>query len=246
MDYMQCIQELFKGTYRQGPGTDEATLKALSYVEVPSKGKILDLGCGTGAQTMALLKNTGAQVTALDLFQGFLDTLYQNAAAAGFKARLKTLRGDMNTLDFPEGEFDAIWSEGAIFIMGFENGIKEWKKYLKPGGYLVVSEASFMKSSLPPELENYWKNAYGSMGTDMSNKDSAIRQGYEVIADFPLGKQGWLDYYAALKNNLEEFSKKHKNGDALELIKDTNDEMNIFEKYSDYYDYIFYVLKKPY
>ncbi len=245
MNYMDYIQILFKGTNRQGPGTDAATLKALSYIKIPSNGKILDIGCGTGAQTMVLLKNTSASITALDVFQGFLDTLYQTSTAAGFKGRLKTLRGDMNTLDLPDVKFDAIWSEGAIYIMGFENGLKEWKKYLKSGGYLVVSDAVFIKPDLPAELVRYWNNAYGGMGTAGSNREAAVRQGYEVVADFQLGRQGWVDFYGPLKKNLEEFSKKYRNGDALQLIQDTKDEFDIYEKYSEYYDYVFYILRKP-
>lgn len=244
MDYMDCMLALYKGTKRQGPGTDEATKKALGYVKLPSKAKILDIGCGAGAQTMTLLNNTKADVTAVDFFQEFLDPLYNNAKEAGFKERLKTIRGDMNALNFPDREFDLIWSEGAIYIMGFEKGIRDWKRYLKSGGYLVVSEATFLKNELPAELESFWKNAYSPMGTVESNKEAAMRQGYTVIADFPLGKQGWVDYYEPLKTNLEAFAKKYKNGDALQLIKETKEEIEIFEKYFDYYDYCFYVMKK--
>ncbi|WP_373463197.1 hypothetical protein [Bacillus sp. SORGH_AS_0510] len=36
----------------------------------------------------------------------------------------------MKSLPYDEGQFDIIWSEGAIFIIGFEKGLREWKKYL--------------------------------------------------------------------------------------------------------------------
>lgn len=46
----------------------------------------------------------------------------------------------MFELPFSANTFDIIWSEGAIFIIGFEQGLREWKPFLKLGGYLVLSE----------------------------------------------------------------------------------------------------------
>ena len=54
-----------------GPGSDEATLKALSYIPLLNeKTKILDIGCGTG-QTITTTKNTAAQITAVDMLPQF-------------------------------------------------------------------------------------------------------------------------------------------------------------------------------
>ena len=36
----------------------------------------------------------------------------------------------MDALDFPEHNFDIIWSEGAIYIMGSEAGLRQWKPML--------------------------------------------------------------------------------------------------------------------
>ncbi|MGE5484827.1 MAG: hypothetical protein ACM3X4_07420 [Ignavibacteriales bacterium] len=48
----------------------------------------------------------------------------------------------MLQLSFPPESFDLIWSEGAIYIMGFGNGLTAWKPLLRRGGYVVVSELS--------------------------------------------------------------------------------------------------------
>ncbi|GBR74764.1 ubiquinone/menaquinone biosynthesis methyltransferase, partial [Candidatus Termititenax aidoneus] len=63
------INEYFAGLERQGPGSPEATIRALGFIDnLSNEAKIADLGCGTGSQTMVLAQNTKGTITALDLF----------------------------------------------------------------------------------------------------------------------------------------------------------------------------------
>ena len=56
----------------------------------------------------------------------------------------------MDNLPFQNEELDLIWSEGAIYNIGFERGMNEWNKYLKKGGFIAVSEAvSYTHLTLP-------------------------------------------------------------------------------------------------
>lgn len=64
------------------------------------------------------------------------------ANASGVAERVKALNMSMLQLSFPPESFDLIWSEGAIYIMGFGNGLTAWKPLLRRGGYVVVSELS--------------------------------------------------------------------------------------------------------
>ena len=63
------ICEYFSSVERQGPGSAETTIKALSFVEgLTDKSLIADLGCGTGGQTITLAQHTPGQITGIDLF----------------------------------------------------------------------------------------------------------------------------------------------------------------------------------
>lgn len=62
----------------------------------------------------------------------------------------------MDNLPFREEELDLIWSEGAIYNIGFERGLNEWRKYLKTGGYIAVSEISWFTEQRPAEIHNFW------------------------------------------------------------------------------------------
>src|SRR5262249_11799155 len=60
-------------------------------------------------------------------------------------------RASMSALDFPDASFDLIWSEGAIYVMGFAEGLRAWKRLLKPHGAIAVTELSWLGPDIPEE-----------------------------------------------------------------------------------------------
>ncbi len=95
------INEFFTELERQGPGSAEETVRALSFIgNISNKTKIADLGCGTGFQTMVLAQNTEATITALDLFAGSIDKLNAKAERHGLQDRVKGIVGSMDDLQF--------------------------------------------------------------------------------------------------------------------------------------------------
>ena len=117
------ICEYFLNTERQGPGSPEVTLKALGFIDnLTDQSLIADLGCGTGGQTMVLAQHAPGHITGLDFFPGFIDRFNSNARGLNLQDRVKGVVGSMDNLPFGEGELDLIWSEGAIYNIGFERG----------------------------------------------------------------------------------------------------------------------------
>jgi ubiquinone/menaquinone biosynthesis C-methylase UbiE len=136
-DY-QLLIDLHKSANRQGPGGDAATEKALSLAMIDRTAplKIADIGCGTGASTLLLARLLKAQITAVDFLQDFLEVLEGRAENMGLSEKITTLFCSMDNLPFGDEEYDVIWSEGAIYNIGFERGVKDWSRYLKTGGLL--------------------------------------------------------------------------------------------------------------
>jgi len=129
---LTIIYEYFSNTERQGPGNREETLKALKFISgLTGKSKIADIGCGTGGQTMVLGENTSCEIIGIDSWQGFINQFNENARIKNLENRVKGMVGAMENLPFQEEEFDLIWSEGAIYNIGFERGMNEWRKFLK-------------------------------------------------------------------------------------------------------------------
>ena len=142
MEEMSLLVDLHVHHDRQGPGSDVVTLQAaaLSGLQPGQELKVLDVGCGTGAASLVLTEHLQAQVTAVDFLPDFLDKLNERAAERGVAGQIETLSCDMSELPFPESSFDVIWSEGAVYNMGFGNGVSYWQRFLKPGGALVVKK----------------------------------------------------------------------------------------------------------
>ena len=159
---MELLIDFHKDAERQGPGSDEDTLRALSFIDLNKKShiKVADIGCGSGAQTISLAQNLNAEITAVDLFPEFLDKLNINSENLGLQDKIISLEKSMDDLTFNKEEFDIIWSEGAIYIIGFEDGIKKWKDCLKIGGYIALSEITWTTNSRPAEIEEHWNNEY--------------------------------------------------------------------------------------
>lgn len=118
---VHLICEFFLNTERQGPGSPEVTLKVLSFIDhLTDHSRIADLGCGTGGQTMTLARHAPGQITGLDFFPGFVERFNHNARELNLQERVKGIVGSMDALPFGEEELDLIWSEGAIYNIGFE------------------------------------------------------------------------------------------------------------------------------
>lgn len=243
----KLICDFFSTMERQGPGSPEVTLKALGFIDnLSDKSLIADLGCGTGGQTMVLAQHVPGKITGLDLSPEFIDVFNRNARHLGLQDRVKGIEGSMDDLPFREDELDLIWSEGAIYNIGFERGLKEWRKYLKPGGYVAVSESSWFTDERPAEINDFWMDAYPEMDTLPNQVAKLYNVGYLPVATFILPENCWTEHYFASKIEAGKvFLAKHAgNKMAEEFSKLQADEEELYRKYKQFYGYVFFIAKK--
>lgn len=245
---MNLFWELHKDIPREGPGEDEATLRAYALLQdLPKQPRILDIGCGPGAQTIALAKATDGQIVAVDAHEPFLDELVVRAQREGVGERVTAQKGNMFALEFENESFDLIWSEGAIYIIGFQRGLIEWREYLKAGGYLVVSELSWLRDDLPAEVKEFWMADYPGMQSIAGNLQIIEEAGYELIGHFTLPESGWWkDYYNPLTERVQMLREKYADNEEAHMIFGlTEKEIEMYREFSAYYGYEFYIMRKP-
>jgi ubiquinone/menaquinone biosynthesis C-methylase UbiE len=243
---MDIFFDIHKDLPREGPGESASTRKALSLLEKLSPNPhIIDIGCGPGMQTLDLARNTRGKIVAVDNHQPFLDQLQQRAQAEGLAERISTVNQSMFELNFPEKSFDLLWCEGAIYIIGFEQGLRAWRPLLKPGGYAAVTEISWLKPDLPEEVRSYWMAEYPGMRSIDENLQSIRAAGYREIGHFTLPPSSWwADYYNPIEARLPKLREKYRgNAEASDWLDATQKECDIYRKYSDYYGYVFYVMQ---
>lgn len=244
---LNIICEYYSGLERQGPGSPEITKKALSFIEnLTEESNIADIGCGTGGQTMVLAQNTLGNVRGIDLFPTFIDLFNKNAIQLNLHDRVKGQVGSMDNLSFQDEELDLMWSEGAIYNIGFECGLKEWRKFIKTGGYIAVSEASWFTDERPNEIEEFWADAYPGIDTIPNKVEQMQKAGYVSVATFILPEECWTEHFYAQQNMVqEEFLKKHAGNKSAEgFIENQRHETQLYYKYKGFYGYVFYIGKK--
>jgi len=242
---MDLFLELHSDTPRQGPGCFKSTRRAFESIPNISKGvRVLDVGCGPGAQTLDLAKLVeplDGEVVAVDFYEKYLKEAQQSVEQSGLK-NITFQQADMNALPFDDASFDIIWSEGAIYIMGFEKGLMEWKRLLKPGGTIAVTEISWLKEAAPEPVREFWAEGYPALQTVEGNLDIAKRCGYRVLDHFTLPESAWLDnYYTPLEKRFPLFEKQDG---GEELIAMEKAEVELYRNYSDCYGYEFFVLQR--
>jgi ubiquinone/menaquinone biosynthesis C-methylase UbiE len=241
------MYEVFEALPRQGPGDARATRRALeSMANLPGKPDILDVGCGVGLQTLELANLTDGTLTAVDNHQPFLDTLRANADKKNLSAEIRCVQGDMSALNFESESFDAIWSEGAIYIIGFEKGLWEWKTYLRPQGYLAVTEVSWLKQNPPGDLRKFWEEEYPAINDIDTNLRIIDACGYHLIDQFVLPESAWWeDYYKPLAEKSTLMRDNYRDDRQAQAFFDVLDtEIDMYRAYSDYYGYVFYIMQR--
>jgi SAM-dependent methyltransferase len=247
MEERQLLVDLHRDGHRQGPGGDAQTRLAVTLSGLDGRRglRIADIGCGTGASTLVLAQALDAHIVAVDSLPAFLEVLRAAAARAGVADRITTRVQSMDALAFEAGELDAIWSEGAIYNMGFEAGVTAWRRFLKPGGILAVSELTWLTHERPADLQAHWDAEYPEVDTAAARMAVLERQGYSPIGYFVLPEDCWLDhYYRPLQQRFPGFLDAHGHAAAAHAIVDAEAaEIALYERYRAFVGYGFYVAR---
>ncbi len=238
--------EIYENIPRQGPGSVDSTQKAFQVIKnLPENPNILDIGCGAGAQTFTLAKLTGGKIIALDNHRPFLKIIEERTGSEKTKAEIVTRHQSMLEMDFDPGSFDLIWSEGAIYFMGFENGLKTIQPLLKPKGYVSVSEANWFKPNPPAEAVKIWQEEYPDIKT-VDQTISAISDcGYKLLDHFKLPESDWWNFYNPMESKINALRNKYIDyNKILAELSVIYKEIEDYRRFSDWYGYTFYVMQR--
>ena len=118
------------------------------FVNLPDGGKGLDVGCGSGALTIACAKrNPNAEMVGIDRwgkeYASFSKQLCENNSKAEGVHNTSFLQGDATRLDFGDGTFDAVTSNYVYHNIAGKNKqelLLETLRVLKKGGTFAIHD----------------------------------------------------------------------------------------------------------
>ena len=252
MNDLHLLVDLHRDGKRQGPGGDDETRLAieLSGLTAEEGLRIADIGCGTGAPTLVLAKELDASVTAVDFLPDFLHELEIAARREHLDGRIETLAASMDALPFEAQSFDAIWSEGAIYNIGFANGARAWRRLLKPNGILAVSELTWLTRNRPAEIEQHWNHEYPEVDTASAKMSVLEDNGFSPVGYFVLPERCWLkNYYRPMQARFAAFLARNGNDNdntelAAAIVASEEHEIRLYERYSAYVGYGYYIARR--
>ena len=201
------------------------TRKALRMLPRLNRPRILDIGCGSGVSTMELARLTDGEIIGLDIDQDMLDVLRLKIEEAGLRDRFKVINRSLFDMEFPDESFDLVWAEGSINVIGFKKGIQEWKRLLKPGGFMVVHDER------------------GNVGEKLDQISSC---GYELLGYFEMDTETWrTEYFLPLETLvLETRAKKPYAPGVLEALHDAQRELDMFKEDPERNSSVCFVMKR--
>ncbi len=201
------------------------TRKAFRMLPKLDKPRILDIGCGSGVPTMELARLGQGEVIGIDIDQPALDKLTRKISEAGFSNQVQAVNCSILDMSFPDESFDIIWSEGSIFVIGFERGIWEWKHLLKTNGFMVIHDE---KGNIEEKLEQISKC------------------GYMLLGYFVLSQDTWrAEYFAPLEELVAKSQTIHTDDpQALEELNQAQRELEMFRNNPERNNSVYFVIQK--
>ncbi|MBE9536161.1 MAG: class I SAM-dependent methyltransferase, partial [Proteobacteria bacterium] len=172
--------------------------------------------------------------------------LMKQARNEGFEEKIIPQNMSMLDMDFEEETFDIIWSEGALYFMGFQNGLKRCHQLLKDKGYLAVTELVYIVPNTPKPVVEYFESEYPDIKNIEGKIETIKKERFNLISNFTLPESAWLNsYYLPMEKELPHLNKKYQGNEvALAIFEGFRNELDFYRKYSKFYGYEFFVMQK--
>lgn len=120
--------------------------KYATLIDPGPSGRVLEVGCGTGAMTRALVRRAdfSGKAVGVDQSPHFVDAARRFAQDEGVTAKVEFHVGDAHGLDFPDGAFDAVFAHTLIsHVTDPAAVLREMVRVLRPGGALAIFDGDY-------------------------------------------------------------------------------------------------------
>ena len=149
-----------------------------------SEARVLDAGCRDATHMCEIAERFDALVWGVDIVESNVGLATKKISDAGLSERVSAARGDIQSLDFADGEFDVVWSRDMLTVVpDLRRAFSECARVLKPGGYMLIFTNFVTDLMEPSEFER----VCGPLGVCADNLsegyfEAAFREsGFEIV-----------------------------------------------------------------
>jgi SAM-dependent methyltransferase len=140
--------------YTKHIGGVKATRELLSLCQVNQDKVVLNVGCGAGGTTTYIVKNYGCHVVGADIKHNMAASAKKRAQKKGLSEKTEFIQADAQDLPFKGGSFDIVLCESVnTFIPDRVKAVSEYKRLVKPGGFVGLNEPVMLKTPSPAVAE---------------------------------------------------------------------------------------------
>jgi SAM-dependent methyltransferase len=153
-----------------------AELRAWLLFHLPARGdRALDLGCGTGGQTV-LLADRYAEVLAVDLSGPMVEFARRRRPGPNVRYEQRDLRDVTPDTD---GRFDLVFSAYTLHHVDLHSALLRIRSLVRPGGQALLVDAVDDRPAVPrPWLR---RQAWRTFGIDLRHRRRPLREAVELL-----------------------------------------------------------------
>ena len=216
---------------------------------LPNTPRVVDLGCGAGAQTLYLAELTSGPITAIDTHEPSIRKLIAEIDRRGLSGRVRAVVGDMTRpaeVGLAAGSADVVWSEGALYNVGIAPALQICGELLREDGYLVFTESVWRRANPPHVVREMFDVEYPTMGTVQDVLAAIKTAGFRLQGHFTLPDEAWWDdFYTPMERRIAEMRVTYAGDhEAQGILERLAEEPQMHRQYADYYAYEYFVTQR--
>ena len=172
-----------------GPSAVDVLFEAVAEVE---PRHVLEVGCGPGDMAERIVRETGAELVAVDISPRMVEL----ACGLGVDARV----GDVQELPFDDASFDCAVAGWMLYhVPDLERGLAELARVIRPGGRLVAATNSMRNLGELWDLVGRDRSGEGTTflaedGADRLRRHFAVVERRDVVGDMTFTREQAVDY----------------------------------------------------
>jgi SAM-dependent methyltransferase len=131
------------------PGGRPATAALYKLSDLQPGMHVLEVGCGVGTTAIEVVRRFDCHVTAVDIDPFMVERAEDNVKAAGLTGRVTVAQGDIQSLNYPDQQFDRVLVEAVLEFVDPMRAVKEVVRVCRSGGRVVDHEFVWRKAPTP-------------------------------------------------------------------------------------------------